>query len=176
MSKSTQLHNSAERTRKWRKNNPERTNELARKYYARDRDKVLETQRLKRRGNPKYYGGMTIGYANSIVGWSKYKTNSLIASAKKRGHEFDITYKDILSLVTNVCPVLGIRLDYSLGSHKKKILPSSPSVDRIDNTKGYVKGNIIIVSQRANKIKYDLRVSEITPVLTKIIKHYRRYN
>jgi hypothetical protein len=40
-------------------------------------------------------------------------------------------------------------------------LYNSPSLDRIDNNKGYVKGNVIIVCSRANCIKNDGTWQEI---------------
>lgn len=49
------------------------------------------------------------------------------------------------------CPILGIELDYFADSRSE----NSPSFDRIDSTRGYVKGNVIIVSWRANRIKND---------------------
>ena len=40
----------------------------------------------------------------------------------------------------------------------------TPSIDRIDPKKGYVKDNIIVVSMRANRIKSDATVDEIWKV------------
>lgn len=48
-----------------------------------------------------------------------------------------------------VCPVLGIDLDYRGGSRTEH----SASFDRYDSSKGYVPGNVFIISYRANRIK-----------------------
>ncbi len=37
----------------------------------------------------------------------------------------------------------------------------SPSLDRIDSTKGYTKGNIWVISNRANTLKNDATLSEL---------------
>ncbi len=63
--------------------------------------------------------------------------------AKKKGREFSLTEADIE--IPEFCPVLGIRieaggLDYS----------NSPSIDRLDQSKGYTSTNIIVVSYLAN--------------------------
>jgi hypothetical protein len=34
-------------------------------------------------------------------------------------------------------------------------------LDRVDNTKGYVKGNVIVVSRRANVLKKDATLNEL---------------
>jgi len=49
------------------------------------------------------------------------------------------------------CPVLGVELDW----FATKRAENSPSMDRMDNTKGYLPGNVAIVSYRANRIKND---------------------
>jgi hypothetical protein len=68
---------------------------------------------------------------------------------KQTGQQWDITLEDI-SFPTH-CPILGIELDYFAPSRQE----NSVSFDRIDNSKGYVKGNVIICSWRANRIKND---------------------
>lgn len=56
------------------------------------------------------------------------------------------------------CKYLGLKLDYSYG--KGAILPNSPSFDRIDPTKGYVNGNVEIISNRANSMKNDADIEQ----------------
>jgi hypothetical protein len=59
--------------------------------------------------------------------------------------------------IPNYCPILDVELNYNsdkefVGWTRKD---DSPSIDRIDNTLGYVIGNIHIISWRANRIKND---------------------
>jgi hypothetical protein len=63
--------------------------------------------------------------------------------------EFTITFADI-QWHTH-CPILGIELDYT----SSKMKDNSVSFDRKDNSKGYIPGNVIIISMRANRIKND---------------------
>ena len=70
--------------------------------------------------------------------------------------------KDKLNLTGSKCPVLGVDMEISkLGSKNNDL---TPSIDRIDPKKGYVKGNIIVVSMRANRIKTDATIDEIRKV------------
>jgi hypothetical protein len=39
--------------------------------------------------------------------------------------------------------------------------PNSPSLDRIDNTKGYVPGNVWVISWRANDLKRNATLEEL---------------
>lgn len=51
----------------------------------------------------------------------------------------------------SICPILGIELDWFAEYTQE----NSPSFDRVDSTKGYIPGNVIICSWRANRIKND---------------------
>lgn len=85
--------------------------------------------------------------------------------AKKTGREFSITIDDIV--VPSHCPVLGLELTVlseASASH------NSMSLDRIDNNLGYVPGNVIVVSYRANTLKKDASVEE----LEAIVNFYKR--
>jgi len=78
------------------------------------------------------------------------------AQCKAADKEFDLAVEDILPLPTH-CPVLGIELDYG---RKKHVMDNSPSLDRLNSTRGYVKGNVAVISHRANRIKNEGTVEE----------------
>lgn len=72
--------------------------------------------------------------------------------SKIEGWYFNLEQSDIV--VPTHCPILGIELFASA------IRDHAPSLDRIDNSKGYVKGNIQVISQRANRLKSDATIAE----------------
>ena len=65
-------------------------------------------------------------------------------------HEFSISFGDLV--FPTHCPILGIELDYFSQDGRQE---NSPSFDRIDPLKGYIKGNVAVISWRANRIKND---------------------
>ena len=74
-------------------------------------------------------------------------------NAKQQGIPFDLKYEDLPEIPTH-CPALGIVLRTDAG-RGKGARGNAPSLDRIDPSKGYVKGNIVVVSRRANTMKSD---------------------
>jgi hypothetical protein len=68
-------------------------------------------------------------------------------NAKERKLEFSLSSYD-LKLVKK-CPILEIELNYSNSCG----MDNSPSIDRIDSSKGYIKGNITMISKLANQMK-----------------------
>lgn len=77
----------------------------------------------------------------NVKGWY----NTLKKSARRRGKVFALTLAD-MPKCPEKCPVLGIVLRY--GSQRGD--PYSASIDRIDDTLGYVPGNVRVVSRLAN--------------------------
>jgi len=47
---------------------------------------------------------------------------------------------------------------------------ASPSLDRINNLLGYVKGNVHVISMKANRIKTDATVEELEQVVSYLKK------
>lgn len=74
--------------------------------------------------------------------------------AKKYNVEFDITRDDIV--VPKICPILGIPLYVSDG----KASNNSPTLDRVHPHKGYTKGNVRVISHRANSKKQDNTIED----------------
>lgn len=79
--------------------------------------------------------------------------------SKKRELPFNLEESDIV--IPDVCPVLGIPIYFGSGNGPKH---NSPSLDRLVPSKGYVKGNVNIISQKANRIKNDATLDELRKV------------
>ncbi len=86
------------------------------------------------------------------------------ANAIHTGYTWDIEFGDLVW--PTHCPILGIELDYFAETAQE----NSPSFDRIDSNKGYVKGNVIIVSWRANRIKNNGTAEEHTKIAEYLTK------
>ena len=108
------------------------------KMFREDRDKRNERTAKWHRGNPK----------RSYVLAAKNR-------AKRQGVPFNLTEDDII--FPDFCPILGIPLKSTAGGRT----PNTPSIDRIIPEKGYVKGNIEIISWRANRLKNDATLEEL---------------
>ncbi len=109
-------------------------------YYSKNREKVLARIAAK---------------PTREVLWLNAKYRAIA-----KGVPFAITPEDIE--VPEVCPVLGIPLvrNHSGKGHKY----NSPTLDRVIPELGYVKGNIVVMSARANTIKSNANASEILKV------------
>lgn len=85
----------------------------------------------------------------------------MLSNLKRRAQDknlpFDLTKEDLV--VPDVCPALGIPI-----RHNPKHSFDSISVDRIIPEKGYVKGNIVLVSDLANRIKTNATPEQIRMV------------
>jgi hypothetical protein len=76
--------------------------------------------------------------------------------ARKLKIDHNIGYEDFVPLPT-ICPLLQIPLFYSSNT----ITDNTPSIDRIDSTKGYTKDNVWIVSNKANRIKSNATIDDL---------------
>jgi len=85
--------------------------------------------------------------------------------AKKQNKEFTISVDDIK--IPTYCPILGIPLIINKKQHKF----DSPSIDRIDNSKGYIKENIAVISYRANQLKSNGTFLELRSIVNYIESH-----
>lgn len=90
--------------------------------------------------------------------WNRALCMRLAVRAKNLGVPFNLEPNDII--IPALCPVLGIPLKRNATRWQS----DSPSVDRIIPKLGYVKGNILIVSNKANRIKSDATYLEILQV------------
>jgi len=82
------------------------------------------------------------------------------ARAVKKGLEFSLKESDLV--IPEFCPMLGIKIEQGV-LHRAD---SSPSIERVDTLKGYVPGNAIVVSWRANRLKSDASIEEMEKIVT----------
>jgi len=69
--------------------------------------------------------------------------------------------EDIIPLLVDVCPILEVPLNYSPVGFKQKTPPNHASLDKIDPSKGYVVGNLQVISKKANAMKSDATLEEL---------------
>jgi hypothetical protein len=85
----------------------------------------------------------------------EYRLQMLINASKQRardkGREHNITVQDLKAIypANGLCPIFGTVLEFNEAGFRD----SSPSIDRIDSSKGYTIDNIQVISWKANRIK-----------------------
>ncbi len=87
----------------------------------------------------------------------------MIARAKQRAREknlpFDLAICDIA--IPEFCPILGIKLECGT----RKFYDNAPSLDRIKPELGYVRGNVNVISSRANKLRNNGTLDELKRIV-----------
>jgi hypothetical protein len=94
---------------------------------------------------------------NAISKTIEYRMLTRAKSRAKIGNiPFNLTLEDIS--IPDTCPLLGIPIEVQ---PKKGYHPNSPSLDKIIPEKGYIKGNVWVISNRANTLKNDATLTEL---------------
>lgn len=128
-----------ERVRKGYKAHRDSAAKRIKKWRATNRERVAESCRKYRVSNP------------DKVMWADARHRS-----EQAGIPFDIEVSDIN--IPETCPILGISLHREAGRGGG---PNSPSIDRLIPELGYVKGNVAVISQSANSMKYDYTLEQL---------------
>lgn len=92
--------------------------------------------------------------------WCVSATGSAKARAAVKRVPFSITAAYIYSITSDTCPVFGEPFVF-IG---KKMSGASATIDRIDPEKGYVEGNVAVISAKANTIKSAYTSSDLMKV------------
>lgn len=116
-------------------------------------------------------------YEQSKAAWQRQQKNNPVSvilrtikhRAKQRGLEFNLEYEDVV--IPEVCPVFGFPLVTSVGQGAGGKF-NSPSLDRIDSNKGYIKGNVQVISNLANSMKSTASPEQLKMFAAWINKEY----
>ena len=92
----------------------------------------------------------------------RFPEKSLYRSCRKRaqreGIEFNIEESDIV--IPSTCPILNIPVVYASENRGEW-----PSVDKVNPSKGYTKGNVAVISYRANMMKSNMTIDDVKRLL-----------
>lgn len=101
----------------------------------------------------------------------KHRLAVLKSRCKRYGIPFSIREADFHPFPTH-CPILGIELTYL--STSRGALESTASFDKIIPSLGYVKGNVAIISMRANRLKNDASLEELEALVVWLKKQVQQ--
>lgn len=93
--------------------------------------------------------------------WCVHIRTGMRERAARKGVVFDITVAYLESITPEVCPVFGTPFSFI---NNGKLSYSSPSVDRLRPDQGYVRGNIRVISMKANSIKSAYTADDVARV------------
>lgn len=126
---------------------PKTLTELKQKYHA-DPESFRQKERARAARDPKRY-------------WAKHVVKNASIRARKAGVPFELTVEYVLSLITDSCPVFGTPFIFAGNG---KVCGDSATLDRKVPARGYIPGNVVVVSQFANSIKSNATAKEVARV------------
>lgn len=97
--------------------------------------------------------------------YKKYENPEKFIWTRIRGNckythtEFNLDVSDII--IPDYCPILDIPLFWTENSKGD----NTPSVDRIDPSKGYIKGNVAVISEKANRMKQNNTIDTLERII-----------
>lgn len=132
--------------------------------------------RLKLREDPGY---VEKNRAQQIAGYKRraqtHPEKIMWAGAKRRsvihGLPFNIEVSDIV--IPEVCPIFGFPLARSTSGRSAY---NSPSLDRVIPDLGYVKGNIKVISHKANSLKKNASYHDLRALMVYLVQHFDEQN
>lgn len=118
-------------------------------------------QRKYRKENPEREALAQFNYRKKRPEKYLYNLAKRRCLYRPNGYEFSIKVEDVV--IPEVCPLLQIKLDILSPN-----VDVHPSIDRIDSKKGYIPGNVMVISHRANRIKSDANAKELAMIASNL--------
>lgn len=157
--------------------------------------KLTEIKRQQKRGKTKFYCNKscsgkdnsshlekfknhfkTVKYIKQPDEYSDFKwyIKRIKYSSKKKNNAFDVDLdylKNLWEKQHGICPITKEQLELRTHTSKNVAHPYSASLDRIDNNKGYVKGNVRFVSLIFNYARNNFSDSDVLEFCHKVTKN-----
>ena len=106
-------------------------------------------------------------YREKMTNNQNYRLQCLLNASRQRaalkGREHTLIKQDLVDVYPKdgCCPIFGFKLEWNKSGFRE----TSPSIDRIDSSKGYTKDNVQIISWKANRIKSYATTEELETVV-----------
>lgn len=127
-------------------------------YYYRHRERLLD--KINQESRERYHANKEVLLARAKASREKHYEACLYRQVKSRALKFNIPFDlevtDII--IPENCPYLEVKLTRTQGQGR---VWTNASIDRIDPDKGYTKGNIEIISLKANVMKNNASKEEL---------------
>jgi len=141
-----------------------------RDYVKKNKEKVKKYHKSHYELNKEKFSKLGKEYRDNnrekmLLAWAKTR-------AKKEGIPFDIEECDIVIPVS--CPVLGMPIYSKYSKERKFTPPNTPTLDKIVPELGYTKGNVRVISWRANNLKRDASIHELKCIVKYMEEHFVR--
>lgn len=144
-------------------------NQTNNEYYHRNKERILPKQ--KQSSKERYWANRELFLERAKASREKHYETKLFVQVKSRAAlkniPFNLEESDII--IPEKCPYLEVPLTRTQGKGR---VWTNASIDRIDPTKGYVKGNIQIISTKANVMKNSASQKELCIFAKNILKQY----
>jgi hypothetical protein len=133
------------------------------KYHQEHKEERLKTINQWKENNPE----KTKQYVNNYR--ERHPIDYILRRAKMRARQLDLDFnlekEDII--VPMICPYLKVPLKFEMG---KGYQDTNISLDRINNSKGYIKGNVEVISTLANKMKANADWKQLEIFATEVLR------
>lgn len=184
-----------EKRKKYREDNKEKISKEKKEYYQDNKEKILQerkdyysnnTEEILKRNLQNYEDNkeqyliykkeyyqenkehlLDLEKANRLKNPGKFLWKAAKKRAKEKELPFNIDVEDII--IPEKCPIFEFPLVIGNSIQERD---NSPSLDRIIPELGYVKGNVKVISFKANTLKRDGHIEDFE----KIINYIRKYS
>ncbi|MDE2097098.1 MAG: hypothetical protein KGL39_07620 [Patescibacteria group bacterium] len=135
------------RNKRFRERDPDRQRAQNRAAYLRHREERIAQTHVARSLHPEWRQTERTNL-KARRPWHQSLLNARNRAAKK-GYEFDLTREWAAATWTGFCAVSGLPFVFG----KQRRFPFSPSIDRIDSSRGYTQDNCRFVLFAVNSLK-----------------------
>lgn len=140
-----------------------------------EESEFLRSKRIRKKCKKCLYSEEVESRKNKMNGTESgdlfYVRKILLNTAKNRSKvkslDFNLTLDDLVNVKNKVCPISGQSIIYKSGVDYKR----SASLDRVDPNKGYISGNVNIISYEGNSLKNRNNLPSTIRIMKYIVKN-----